>query len=365
MTNLDTAPQEMVCGAPQDADAPTLEVLTPREVPLGGIRAMTVRRTLPQRRRSFIGAWCFADHYGPDDVAATGGMRVPPHPHTGLQTVSWLFSGEVEHRDSLGTHSFVRPGELNLMTAGHGISHSEDSTERTEVLHGVQLWTVLPERSRDTRPDFEHHVPPVTPLPAGEMRVFIGALGGTTSPVRTYSPLLGAEVVLAAGAEHTFTVDASFEHGVLVDQGVAEVAACGARARAERAELLYVPPGQGTVTVRSVSQEPLRVLLLGGEPLGEQIVMWWNFIGADHAEVERARAQWQAQIGADDAEVQALGDPAAGDTRAADMAGAEGVPEGVEVHDPAPTSRFGVVRGHPQAPLPAPPMPHHRLKPRG
>lgn len=108
-----------------------VEILSPRDVPLGGLRAMTVRRTLPQRQRSLIGAWCFVDHYGPDDVSATGGMVVPPHPHTGLSTVSWLFSGEIEHRDSAGHHAMVRPGEMNLMTAGRGITHSEYSTPST------------------------------------------------------------------------------------------------------------------------------------------------------------------------------------------------------------------------------------------
>src|SRR5690606_2914566 len=142
----------------------------------GGPRAMPVHRTLPQRQRSTIGAWCFVDHYGPDDVSATGGMVVPPHPHTALQTASWLFEGEIEHRDSVGSHAMVRPGELNLMTAGHGICHSEVSTPATTLLHGVQLWTLLPAGSRDTAPRFEHHVPPATPLPDGEARVFLGPL---------------------------------------------------------------------------------------------------------------------------------------------------------------------------------------------
>src|SRR5690242_10581104 len=134
-----------------------MEVLTPRDVPLGGLRAMTVRRTLPQRQRSLIGAWCFLDHYGPDEVdpSAQGdeGMVVPPHPHTGLQTVSWLFTGEIEHRDSAGHHAVVRPGELNLMTAGRGISHSEYSTPGTTVLHGAQLWLALPDGDRQVAPD--------------------------------------------------------------------------------------------------------------------------------------------------------------------------------------------------------------------
>ena len=336
MTNLETAPTEVLC---EDRPATTgpagreVQVLAPRDVPLGGIRAMAVRRTLPQRSRSFIGAWCFCDHYGPDDVSVTGGMRVPPHPHTGLQTVSWLFSGEVEHRDSLGTHAFVRPGELNLMTAGHGISHSEDSTGATRVLHGVQLWTVLPEQHRDVAPAFDHHVPPVVLLEDGAMRVFLGTLDGATSPVPTFSPLLGAEVVLAAGVEHTFVVDPTFEHGVLIDTGSVEVHGTWGG----QGELLYVPPGETTLTVRAGDAGDLRIILLGGLPLGERIVMWWNFIGRSHEDVALARQQWQDEISADDA----TGPSAVG------------------------LSRFGYVRGHPQPPLPAPPIPLETLKPRG
>lgn len=360
MTNLEASAAEQHC-APV-AHGTGVEVLEPRDVPLGGIRAMTVRRTLPQRARSFIGAWCFLDHYGPDDVAVTGGMRVPPHPHTGLQTVSWLFSGEVEHRDSLGTHVVVRPGELNLMTAGHGISHSEDSTEATVVLHGVQLWTVLPERDRDVAPAFDHHVPPVVPLPGGEVRVFLGSLAGSTSPVPTFSPLVGAEVRLEEGAEHTFAVDPSFEHGVLVDTGTVEVAG----APGERDRLLYVPPGTDTLTVRATAGGA-RLVLIGGVPLGERIVMWWNFIGRDHDEVVAARARWQAEIGADDATIRAAGDAAGGDVRRADLGAAEGVPGGAV--DPggrgSPAGRFGHVEGHPHPPLPAPPLPGLRLRPRG
>ena len=140
MSNTDAAPAEVAC-----APSAFTGMLHPREVPLGGPRAIRVRRTLPQRERSLIGAWCFADHYGPHDLRGGPGMDVPPHPHTGLQTVSWLFSGEVEHRDSAGVHALVRPGELNLMTAGAGICHSEVSTGAADVLHGAQLWVALPD----------------------------------------------------------------------------------------------------------------------------------------------------------------------------------------------------------------------------
>ena len=120
---------------------------------------MRVRRTLPQRHRSLIGAWCFVDHYGPDEVDRTGGMVLPAHPHTGLQTASWLFGGELEHRDSVGSLATVRPGELNLMTAGRGISHTEVSTPETTLLHGAQLWIALPDDSRHVEPRFEHFAP--------------------------------------------------------------------------------------------------------------------------------------------------------------------------------------------------------------
>ena len=136
MSNLDTRPDALECADGEPGAG--IEVLTPRDVPLGGVRAMTVRRTLPQRARSFIGAWCFLDHYGPDDVAVTGGMRVPPHPHTGLQTVSWLLEGEVHHRDSLGSDVVIRPRELALMTAGHAIAHAEQPLPRCRVMMRVR-----------------------------------------------------------------------------------------------------------------------------------------------------------------------------------------------------------------------------------
>jgi redox-sensitive bicupin YhaK (pirin superfamily) len=174
MSNVEAEPAELRCGALVDDDgrpvgAPLVDVLSAREVPLGGPRAMRVRRTLPQRARALIGAWCFADlsharlrsrggtPIGPNQVTTSGGMDIAPHPHTGLQTVSWLFSGEVEHRDSLGTRALIRPGEMNLMTGGYGICHSEVSTPRTTVIHGVQLWVALPEEHRNADRDFQHY----------------------------------------------------------------------------------------------------------------------------------------------------------------------------------------------------------------
>ncbi|MFE2088638.1 pirin family protein [Streptomyces sp. NPDC059460] len=296
-----------------------VEVLTARDVPLGGQRAMTVRRTLPQRARTLIGAWCFADHYGPDLVADSGGMDVAPHPHTGLQTVSWLFTGEIEHRDSLGTHAFVRPGEINLMTGGHGISHSEVSTPDTTVLHGVQLWLALPDEHRHAPRNFQHHAPEPLRIDGAEIRVFLGTLAGETSPVRTFTPLLGAELLLDPGATVTLDVDPAFEHGLLVDEG--DVHLVGTVL--QPAELGYVTTGRTTLTLTNASDHRARAVLLGGTPFEEEIVMWWNFIGRSHQDIVEAREEWE---------------------RASD--------------------RFGSVDGYPGDRLPAPALPNAVIAPR-
>ncbi|MEO5981981.1 MAG: pirin family protein [Pedococcus sp.] len=288
MSNTETMPQETVCADSPSAAA--VEVLAPRDVPLGGPRAMTVRRTLPQRRRSLIGAWCFADHYGPDDVAASGGMDVPPHPHVGLQTVSWLFAGEVEHRDSLGTHAVVRPGELNLMTGGHGVAHSEVSTPGTRVLHGVQLWVALPDADRHAPRDFQHFAPTPARIDGATVSVFLGSLAGQTSPVETFTPLLGAEVVLDAGATVELGLDAAYEHGVLADSDGLTVGGSDVA----RGSLAHLPTGRSQLRITNGTDEPARALLLGGPPFEEEILMWWNFVGRTHEEIVAAREEWMA-----------------------------------------------------------------------
>lgn len=303
-----------------------VEVLAAREVPLGGIRAITVRRTLPHRQRSFVGAWCFVDHYGPTRVGPdnAGGMDVPPHPHTGLQTVSWLFTGQIQHRDSAGVVGLVRPGEVNLMTAGSGIAHSEVSTAATSVLHGVQLWVALPESARDADRGFDHFAPPLAHLPsgAGTARVFLGSLPGVgASPVPTFSPLLGAQLDLMPEAEVTLRVDAAYEHAVLLDLG--EVSLEGAPLRP--GDLGCVDAGPASLTL-TAGPRGARLLLLGGTPFEEEIVMWWNFVGRSHEEIVTFRQEWEA--GSD---------------------------------------RFGAVPGYTGAVdrIPAPPLPGVRLRPRG
>ncbi len=291
MSNLEKEPVEIE-ESPTRSLSDEVIILEPRDVPLGGPRAMTVRRTLPQRQRSLIGAWCFVDHYGPDPVAEKGGMVVPPHPHTGLQTVSWLFAGEIEHRDSVGSLAPVRPGELNLMTAGRGIAHSEVSTPATTVLHGAQLWVALPESARHGSPAFESYAPQPFALGAATLHVFIGELAGAASPATVFSRMLGAQVDLPPQSSVTLNVDPAFEHGLLVDAGDASLDGTAVPV----SHLAYVPPGRSTLTL-STGEHPARLLLLGGEPLGERIVMWWNFIGRTHEEIVEYRDAWQAEDG--------------------------------------------------------------------
>jgi hypothetical protein len=286
---------------------------------------MSVRRTLPQRSRSLIGAWCFVDHYGPDPVATSGGMTVPPHPHTGLQTVSWLFAGEIDHRDSVGSHATVRPGELNLMTAGRGIQHSEVSLPQTTILAGAQLWIALPDATRNSVPFFERFVPKPFDFDGATVSVFLGELLGHSSTARTFSPVVGAQFDLAAGGAVEIPIAVSFEHGVLVDVGTATVNG----RRVGRSELAFVPMGSSILRIEA-GDEPLRVLLIGGEPLGEQIVMWWNFIGRSHEEIVEFRRSWQTDV--------------------------------IAEHDGE--GRFGRVRDYDGAPLPAPELPNVRLRPR-
>jgi hypothetical protein len=218
-------------------------------------------------------------------------MFIPPHPHTGLQTVSWLFAGELEHRDSLGTHTLVRPGELNIMTGGHGICHSEVSTAATRTLQGVQLWVALPDASRDAARDFQHHVPPPIDLGGGGglARVFLGEFAGVRSPVRTFTPLLGVELTVQPRATLTLEVDPRFEHGLLVDTGTVTLAGTGLG----RADLGYVGVGTAQLELVNPTNESARLILLGGPPFGEQIVMWWNFVARSHEEIVAFRDDWQ------------------------------------------------------------------------
>lgn len=314
MSNLEERPQEALCeGTP--ADGPVTELLVPRDVVLGTRDGTMVSRTLPNKERRMVGAWCFADHYGPTDVSNSPGMSVAPHPHAGLQTVSWLVSGEVFHQDSLGSTATASPGTLNLMTAGHGIAHAESSpVPHSPMLHGVQLWVALPGQHRETEPHFEHHADLPTVNGEGwEATVVMGQWGGVESTAATYSPLVMLEVTARAGTAVTLPVRADFEHAILVLEGSVS--------RLERGPMLYLGAARSEIELTAGSE--CRFLVLGGEPFDEKMVMWWNFIGRTHDDIVEMRESWM------DGE------------------------------------RFGEVRGFDGGRLPAPPMPGTTLMPRG
>ncbi|MFD7675249.1 pirin family protein [Streptomyces anulatus] len=318
MSNLDRQATPSVCGGRGFVVAePVRELLAPRRVQLG--EGTEVRRLLPNLGRRMVGAWAFVDHYGPDDIADEPGMQVPPHPHMGLQTVSWLHDGEVLHRDSLGSLQTVRPRELGLMTSGHAISHSEESPkEHARLLHGAQLWVALPEAHRSIEPHFQHHTDlPVVTAPGVTATVILGELDGAASPGTSYTPIVGADVTMAGGAEARLPLDPDFEYAVLSMSGEAEVDGV----RVLPGSMLYLGCGRTELPLRGVSDAGL--MLLGGEPFEEELVMFWNWIGRSHEEIVQAREDW--------------------------MNG----------------TRFGEVKGYDGLPIPAPELPATQLKARG
>ena len=282
MTNLDVRPVEQDCTT--TGPHPGIELIMGRDVPLGGVRQITVNRTLPSRNIPTIGAWCFLDRFGP---APADSMVVLPHPHTALQTVTWPLSGTIRHRDTVGSDVIVQPGELNLMTAGHGVAHSEISRPGPDPLSGLQLWVALPDDALDSPPSFEQH----RSLPRVEQAnltatVLIGELDGARSPAVAYTPLLGAQLSLRPGVG-TVQLDPAFEHGLMLLDG--EVTVDGRRL--DPGPLLYLGTGRHGIELRTTAGATL--IMIGGQPFESELIMWWNFVGRSHADIVEARRQWQ------------------------------------------------------------------------
>jgi redox-sensitive bicupin YhaK (pirin superfamily) len=321
MTRLDTD-DAVATEASSECDGPRALLLESREVPLGGVRAMAVRRTLPQRDLPLVGAWCFLDRFGPQVTR----MRVEPHPHIGLQTVTWPFTGDVRHRDTLGSDVVVRRGALNLMTSGQGIAHSEYSVgEDAVALDALQLWVALPESRRHGAPAFERHEDlPVLPLTAvdgldAEATVVLGELGGVASPAIVYTPIVGAELRIPAGSRVCVPLDPAWEHALVgVEADLSVMTDAATWVALDDSHLLYLGVQRDGIEVSSESGAT--VFLLGGEPFEDDIVMWWNFVARSHEEVVQAREDWEAD-----------------------------------------SARFGHVVDHGDERIPAPPMPAVRL----
>ncbi len=339
MSNLEPHPAEQETGATV-ALAVRQDVLAGRQVALG--KYTVVDRLLPHKNRRMVGAWCFVDHFGPDAILAGPGMQVPPHPHCGLQTVTWLVDGEVLHRDSLGSLAMIRPGQLNLMTAGEGISHAEVSPDgHGPSLHGLQLWIALPAGEAAGPPRFEHHAdlptiedgvrPGAAPdAPGAYYTVVVGEFLGKRSPARVHTPIVGVDIRLALGETGGMATGVplrkDFEYAILALAG----AATADDTPVTPGNLVYL--GDGRTNLRIEAETGARLFLLGGEPFADELVMWWNFVARSHEEIVAAREAWMTGAAI-------AGTPPDGD-------------------------RFGAVNGYEGPALPAPEMPTTRLKAR-
>ncbi|MFU8946800.1 pirin family protein [Mycetocola zhadangensis] len=314
MTRLDTPVSESLTARAESTGA-TARLLEAREVPLGGIRGILVHRSLPQRALPMVGAWCFLDRFDDEEV----GMRVLPHPHIGLQTVTWPVEGVIRHRDSVGSDVNVEPGELNIMTSGYGISHSEFSRDPAgSALRGLQLWVALPRDIADIDPFFERHTElPIFEIDGLRAHVLVGQLGDTVSEATVFTPLMGADATIDAGASVTIPLHAHFEYAVMVLAGTVTVAGTPLKP----GPLLYL--GTERESLDLTSADGARFVILGGVPFAEELIMWWNFVARSHEEIVSARDAWEAG-----------------------------------------SIRFGKVAGHGDERIPAPPLPAVRLTPR-
>lgn len=251
--------------------------------------ALPISRALPVKGRRMIGPWCFLDRFGPLSFNDGMPMDVAPHPHMGLQTVTWLLEGEIVHDDSLGEEAVLRPGGVNVMTSGHAIAHAERTpADNTGRLNGVQLWTALPDRDRHGAASFQH-VPlaPVIEPSGGIVRVFSGELGGTTSPAHHLSELSGADLQVHRGESLEIPLRPDFEYAVLVLSGD-----CALDGQPLRERVLYYLGMQRT-DVSFATQSGARLLLIGGPPFPETILMWWNFVARTPEEIRDARDDWE------------------------------------------------------------------------
>jgi hypothetical protein len=284
MTNPSVAGESLLAlGAAQ----PEFEAYASREMRLG---ALPIARALPVKGRRLVGPWCFLDRFGP--LSFTGGMPmdVAPHPHMGLQTVTWLLEGEIVHDDSLRHEAVLRPGGVNVMTSGHAIAHAERTPpDNTGRLNGVQLWTALPDPHRHTPASFQHLAEvPALDDPGGIVRVFSGALAHAVSPAQHYSELLGADVQIHRGAALALPLEPRHEYAVYVLEGDLSLEG----QRLDPRVLYYLGTRRSDTTMSSTGGA--RALLIGGPPFPETILMWWNFVARTPEEIREARDDWEA-----------------------------------------------------------------------
>ncbi len=260
------------------------------------VEGFKVRRVLPSRQRRMVGPFIFLDQMGPEVLGAGKGLDVAPHPHIGLATVTYLFAGELLHRDSLGTVQPIRPAEVNWMTAGRGIAHSERTPQamraRSSELFGIQSWVALPKRYEETEPAFAHHGANELPIIEGEgkrVRLICGSLYGARSPVQTFSDMFYADITLREGARLAVPVEHEERAAYVVEGSIALSSEGGTFAAGQ---LLVFKPGEEIILSAAASA---RLMLLGGEPLDGKRHIWWNFVSSSRERIEQAKEDWKAR----------------------------------------------------------------------
>ncbi len=267
----------------------TIEVKEGRTAQVG---AMQVVRVLPTKQKRAVGPWCFVDLMSPDDIDEPPPLEIGPHPHIGLATVTWLFAGSAIHSDSLGTEQLIAPGQLNLMTSGHGLAHAELGVEAatardTGGIMGVQMWMAQPESTRHGESRFEHlETLPQFELGSSRGVALLGGIDGALSPATIDHPAVGLD--LTVDAPTVLPADHSFEHAVVPINRPVRVE----DAIVEPGSLAFVPAGREELRIEGLSKG-IRLLILGGKPLGEQIKMWWNFVARDQDEITAAWRDWR------------------------------------------------------------------------
>lgn len=270
-------------------DDPVLERIETRVAQLG--EGFTVARALPTRQRRMVGAWCFLDHLGPVVLSGDQGMHVGAHPHTCLQTFTWMIEGRILHRDSLGSEQVIQPGQVNLMTAGHGIVHTEDSLPGERAIHAAQLWIALPPEHSTTPPAFDHYPELPVWLDGGTtLTLLAGAFAGRTAPTRLYSALVGIDLAAHQnGSVTTLELKPDFEYGILPLQGRTQID----QEWFDGSSFAYL--GRGRSALRLHLESGARCLLLGGAPFEAPVTMWWNFVGMSKEYVAQAQSDWDNQ----------------------------------------------------------------------
>ncbi len=271
-----------------DVHGSVFERFPGRETSLGTLKIL---RALPIRQKRLVGAWCFLDRFGPLSFSEAKPMDVAPHPHIGLQTVSWLLQGEIVHKDSLGSEALLGPRGVNVMTAGGGIAHSEETPAKNSgLLNGVQLWVALPDADRHGSASFQHiNEVPIVDQFGGTVSVFAGSLLGASSPAKHFSPLLGVDIALQGATSLELPLDPSFEHAVLLLTGDAEIDG----QPIDSMSLWYLGTNRSSIDFKS--RNGGQVLLIGGLPFSEKILMWWNFVARTAEEIAQARSDWQSR----------------------------------------------------------------------